>query len=210
MGGDEGNKPLGDTALDGSPSPKVFQFTGRENDGTGSYYYRARYYEPARSRFVSEDPIGLLVGDTDQFYGDSVGTFLATNLYSYASNGPVNTTDPLGLFDYSRTAGGPLDRRTESALHCLESCLGREVVITGAREPSPPHKRGSAHNTGQACDLGKTSNPKLRREDVETCFKDCFGPDKFEYGQEEAKHPHYHLQTRPGSGGKQGFAPGIK
>ena len=135
---------------------------------------------------------------------------LETNLYSYASNGPVNTTDPLGLFDYSRTAGGPLDRRTESALHCLESCLGREVVITGAREPSPPHKQGSAHNTGQACDLGKTSNPKLRREDVETCFKDCFGPDKFEYGQEEAKQPHYHLQTRPGSGGKQGFAPGIK
>jgi RHS repeat-associated protein len=31
------------------------QYTGRENDGTGLYYYRARYYAPALQRFISED-----------------------------------------------------------------------------------------------------------------------------------------------------------
>lgn len=39
-----------------------YQYTGRENDGTGLNYYRARYYSPGMSRFVSEDPIGLAGG----------------------------------------------------------------------------------------------------------------------------------------------------
>lgn len=37
-------------------------FTGREWDAeVGLYYYRARYYEPGRGRFLSDDPIGLAV-----------------------------------------------------------------------------------------------------------------------------------------------------
>jgi RHS repeat-associated protein len=36
-----------------------FRYTGREFDAeTGLYYYRARYYDPATGRFISEDPIG--------------------------------------------------------------------------------------------------------------------------------------------------------
>lgn len=31
-----------------------FQFTGRENDGNGLYYYRARYYSPALRRFFAK------------------------------------------------------------------------------------------------------------------------------------------------------------
>jgi uncharacterized protein RhaS with RHS repeats len=38
--------PFGETAISGTSSPSPFQFTGRENDGTGLYYYRARYYDP--------------------------------------------------------------------------------------------------------------------------------------------------------------------
>jgi uncharacterized protein RhaS with RHS repeats len=29
------------------------------DDGTGIYYYRARYYHPQLQRFISEDPIGV-------------------------------------------------------------------------------------------------------------------------------------------------------
>ncbi len=74
--------PFGDTAVSGL-SPNPFQFTGRENDGTRLYYYRARYYDSTRSRFVSEDPIGLAGGDA--------------NLYAYALNGPTRFVDPIGL-----------------------------------------------------------------------------------------------------------------
>lgn len=62
-----------------------FQFTGRENDGAANlYYYRARYYSPALSRFISEDPIGLSGG---------------VNLYTYVYGDPVSLVDPYGLVD---------------------------------------------------------------------------------------------------------------
>jgi RHS repeat-associated protein len=66
-----------------NPTPRFpFRFTGREDDGTGLYYFRARYYDPVLSRFISEDPIGLLGG---------------FNVYAYAGGDPVNWIDPLGL-----------------------------------------------------------------------------------------------------------------
>jgi hypothetical protein len=45
-------------------------------------YYRARYYDPTRSRFVSEDPIGLAGG---------------VNTFAYAGDNPTNFRDPEGL-----------------------------------------------------------------------------------------------------------------
>src|SRR2546427_6895291 len=48
-------EPFGQTVTTGAVSSSPFQYTGRENDGTGVYYYRARYYHPQLSRFVSED-----------------------------------------------------------------------------------------------------------------------------------------------------------
>ena len=69
--------PFGNTTSTGSPSTNSFQYTGRENDGTGLYYYRARYYSPAYNRFISQDPLG--------------------NGYVYASSNPTNLRDPFGL-----------------------------------------------------------------------------------------------------------------
>lgn len=74
-------EPFGSTTVTGA-STNPFQFTGRENDGNGLYYYRARYYSPSRSRFLSEDPLGFDAGDP--------------NLYAYVSNNPTNFTDPDG------------------------------------------------------------------------------------------------------------------
>jgi RHS repeat-associated protein len=64
-------------------SSNPFQYTGREEDGTGLEYYRARYYGPAFQRFVSEDPIRFQSGDL--------------NLFAYVGNNPINRFDPLGL-----------------------------------------------------------------------------------------------------------------
>lgn len=75
--------PFGAATVEGPANSNPHQFTGRENDGaTGLYYYRARYYDPVRGRFISSDPIGLAGG---------------LNTYAYVLNNPIRYTDPLGL-----------------------------------------------------------------------------------------------------------------
>ena len=54
--------PYGESQSLGPDDGNPLQYTGRENDDTGLYYYRARYYDPVLKRFVSEDPIGLMGG----------------------------------------------------------------------------------------------------------------------------------------------------
>jgi RHS repeat-associated protein len=75
-------EPFGSTVSSGPPSTNSFQYTGRENDATGLYYYRFRYYSPKLQRFISEDPIGFLGG---------------FNLYAYTDENPISNRDPLGL-----------------------------------------------------------------------------------------------------------------
>jgi RHS repeat-associated protein len=74
--------PFGETRTWGAESENGSQYTGRENDGTGLYYYRARYYDPVLKRFVSEDPIRLRGG---------------INIYGYVYQNPINFIDSLGL-----------------------------------------------------------------------------------------------------------------
>ena len=76
--------PFGETEIIGEPSDNPFQYTARENDNTGLYYFRARYYSPYLKRFISEDPIGLFGGDV--------------NLYGYVWNSPLRWIDPWGLW----------------------------------------------------------------------------------------------------------------
>lgn len=73
------------------------QYTGRENDLSGLYYYRARYYDPVLKRFVSEDPIALEAGP---------------NFYRCVRDNPISSTDPSGEADVrlenaNRAAGLP-------------------------------------------------------------------------------------------------------
>lgn len=61
-----------------------YAFTGREFDPeTGLHYYRARYYDAAIGRFLSEDPITFGASDA--------------NLYRYVWNCPVMFADSTGL-----------------------------------------------------------------------------------------------------------------
>jgi len=48
---------------------------------TGQYYYRARYYDPAPGRFLSEDPLGFTA---------------SPNFYHYVRNRPLFFRDPWG------------------------------------------------------------------------------------------------------------------
>jgi len=76
-------EPFGKTTISGTASANPIQFTGRENDGDGLYFLRARYYSSSLSQFTREDPLGFF--DT------------SSNLRAYASNQPTNLIDPLGL-----------------------------------------------------------------------------------------------------------------
>jgi RHS repeat-associated protein len=76
-------EPFGNTTITGAASGNVNEYTGRELDETGIYFYRARYYNPTTGRFLSEDPIG---------FGGS-----GTNLYAYSEDNPIGEIDPWGL-----------------------------------------------------------------------------------------------------------------
>ncbi len=73
--------PFGNTTVSGALSSNPAQYTGRENEGNGLYFYRARYYSPQLGRFISPDPIGYLGG---------------SNVYAYTSDEPTDFIDPTG------------------------------------------------------------------------------------------------------------------
>jgi len=88
-----GYSPYGRVASDANDNGNPYPYTGRENDGTGLYFYRARYVDPVQKRFISEDPIGLGGG---------------INIYTYVEGNPNSMIDPEGLSgigDFSRGAG---------------------------------------------------------------------------------------------------------
>ena len=78
-------QPFGATTVGGAANGNSYEFTGRENDGTGLYFYRARYYSPTFQRFVSQDLIDFAGGDA--------------NLYAYVRNAATDSTDRRGLFN---------------------------------------------------------------------------------------------------------------
>ena len=77
-------EPFGSADVTGAATANALKYTAREDDGTGVYYYRARYYHPTLQRFVGEDPVEFAGGDV--------------NLYAYVGNRPTAATDPLGLW----------------------------------------------------------------------------------------------------------------
>lgn len=73
--------PFGQDRGSTGSTPNRLKYTGREQDSSGLYYYRARYYDPETRRFVTEDPIGFDGG---------------INFYAYSGNNPITSNDPSG------------------------------------------------------------------------------------------------------------------
>jgi RHS repeat-associated protein len=112
--------PFGNTTGYGGPSTNAFEYTGRENDGTGLYFYRARYYSPQFGRFVSEDPIGFRGG---------------VNRYAYVGNNPIGRSDPSG--DVIVVNGNPQQNQTYlAAVAYLQGDSGMASTIEDLQNSS--------------------------------------------------------------------------
>jgi RHS repeat-associated protein len=106
-------EPFGNTMTSGATSANPSQHTGRENDGTGLYYYRARYYHPGLQRFISQDPIG--------FRGKDV------NLYAYVQNNPANFIDPTGLAKGGKQNIGVGDLTKKSSIGEVNKAIEKAI-----------------------------------------------------------------------------------
>jgi len=82
------NLPYGDKLLTAGSCPYTTEhhFTGKERDADGNDYFGARFYSSTLGRFLSPDDGGDQVADDPQSW----------NLYSYARNNPLSSTDPSG------------------------------------------------------------------------------------------------------------------
>ena len=92
--GREFYEPYGAPTISGTVG--LFQFTGRPQIAGGLYYDRARFYDSATGRFLSEDPIGLSGG--------------SANPYNYVNGNPISLVDPFGFvpsLGYTTLSGGP-------------------------------------------------------------------------------------------------------
>ncbi|AKQ68195.1 kelch domain protein [Myxococcus hansupus] len=84
--------PYGATAHTGDAVGNTQAFIGREDDGTGLYYFRARYYDPDMSRFLQPESMA-----TDpEWVRAQVMAGLSAPVYGYALNNPLGFVDPDG------------------------------------------------------------------------------------------------------------------
>ncbi len=118
-------EPFGNTSVSGSTNANPYQYTGRENDGTGLYFYRARYYNPTFQRFASEDPIGFAGG---------------INLYAYAGDSPTKYRDPSGL---CTDPGGSGTR------YCIDTFIPRPSAWGFTGDNRGPDPNGGTYRTQQ-------------------------------------------------------------
>jgi RHS repeat-associated protein len=131
-------EPFGNTTMTGTLSGNSYQFTGRENDNTGLYYYRARYYSPGLGRFVREDPV--------RFQG-------GINLYRYVRDNPLAYRDPRG----TQTEGGGTDGGDTYTVVNPPSACNLPYRPPPPPPTPPPPNLGPNHCPNGDCSVWETS-----------------------------------------------------
>jgi RHS repeat-associated protein len=139
-----GYDPFGSTTAAGAGNTNSSQYTGRENDGNGLYYYRARYYNPTIGRFISQDPAGFNGG--------------GSNLYSYTLNSPTNLRDPGGQ-NPACLLGGLLGTMAYNSYVIYQSMAGRKSTFYAGWSGLGHIAAGNAVAFGAGCGVGSLLGP---------------------------------------------------
>jgi RHS repeat-associated protein len=94
------------------------KYIGQEYDSeSGLNYLQARYQDPTRGQFLSEDPIFL--GDPRQ---QTLTDPQSLNSYSYANDNPITRSDPSGLYSL-------FDNPTPQATQYWNSLYGSAAIM---------------------------------------------------------------------------------
>lgn len=121
------------------------KFTGQRLDGTGLYYYGARYYAPALGRFISADTIVPHPANPQNL-----------NRYSYALNNLLKYVDPIGRWEFYADsamydfAWGSPEPPPGSAPQGGASASGVPDVPSGGGNPGVPSNGRAPANGGGA------------------------------------------------------------
>lgn len=115
--------PFGQAIWTSEQLAQPFRYAARQLDSeTGLYYYRARYYDPAIARFISEDPLGVEVRQ---------------NVYAYVHNNPLNYLDPWGTNECTpdQVKGGYQETVIDDQIVCVKPARPlKAIVIEGKRQ----------------------------------------------------------------------------
>jgi RHS repeat-associated protein len=160
-----GYEPYGEATVSGEATVNSFQYTGRENDGTGLMYYRARYYHPKAKRFISEDPAGQEGG---------------LNIYAYVDGDPLGYVDALGLARNEVDTGAG---RVGNGINPTPQPVPR---FPGVKDHAHRHGEGKTSSQYYSDAVFNATRGDLRfriKHDGQDkiCYVTRTGPDKFDY-----------------------------
>jgi RHS repeat-associated protein len=145
-------------------------YAGRPWDAeVGLYYDRARYYDPALGRFLSEDPAGFEAG---------------TNFYAYVGNNPLLFTDPSGRDPWA------IVRLAKGAGTEIVELISRSEALQALIDAFKKGVKGGAQV--------ETNNPDAARQLAQDYSATCGGSgtvsDMEVHG---AGDPHVHAEQAP-------------
>ncbi len=115
-----------------------FLYDGQQMDPTGLYYLRARYMDPTRGEFESQDPFGGIDEEP-----------MSLQRYLYASDDGINRIDPGGMLNYVADLG--------SAIHDV---ISDDFVSKG------PDRYGDETTIAQLLGINRIPNLTLYKPDL--------------------------------------------
>src|SRR5207249_4256731 len=87
--------PYGATRINSGQNSESRQYIGQFSDQSGLLYLQARYEDPQRGQFISQDPVFWEIGLTKDGMR-ALANPQYVNAYAYSSDNPITNKDPNG------------------------------------------------------------------------------------------------------------------